>query len=101
MKTTANVLSLKSFVPSQAPRRDEASRQQSEAPSRALRPLGGSGEKPKYRIATAGLLFLWTVSCLVTVVVAVALFVPGHLGLNHLLEVFAKVFPGEMPMLTD
>jgi hypothetical protein len=68
--------------------------------SRAFRPRRRSGEKPGYRIAIAGLLLLWAVLSLVTALVAVALFVPGHLGLDDWLQVLAKLWPDEIPMFT-
>lgn len=66
----------------------------------ALKPLRRSGEKPGYRIATACLLLLWAVLSLVTALVAVALFVPGHLGVDDCLQILAKLWPAGIPIFT-
>jgi hypothetical protein len=70
-----------------------------ESESRTLPPLKASEEKPGYLIGVACLLFPWAVFSVVTVLLAVAVFVPGHLGLIDWLRVLGSL-PSESPMLT-
>jgi hypothetical protein len=63
-------------------------------PSRAM-VLKGSDEKPVYIFGVALLLVFWAVFIAVTVLVAVAVFVPGHFGLTDWLRLL-----GDSPMLS-
>jgi hypothetical protein len=71
-----------------------------ESESETLPTLQATEEKPVYRIGLAGLLFLWAVFSVITALVAVAILVPGHLGLNDWLRVLGNVWPGDGPILT-
>jgi hypothetical protein len=53
-----------------------------------------------YRFGLAGLLILWVVAILVTVLLTVALFVPGHLGLRDLIQDLTRLLPVDAPMFT-
>jgi hypothetical protein len=63
--------------------------------SRSVPALDGSKEKPAYILGTAFLLVLWAVFSAMTVLLAVAVFVPGHLGLGDWLRVL-----GDSPMVS-
>jgi hypothetical protein len=57
-------------------------------------------EKPAYFAGVAGLILLWAVFSAVTVLVVVAIFIPGHLGLSDWLRGLANLWPGDSPMFT-
>ena len=57
-------------------------------------------EKPAYRVALVCLLLVWVVFSAATVILAVALFVPGHLGLTGLLQALRELLPLEPPVFT-
>ena len=57
-------------------------------------------EKPAYLAGVACLILLWAVFSAVTVLVMVAIFIPGHLGLSDWLRVWANLWPGDSPMFT-
>jgi hypothetical protein len=57
-------------------------------------------EKPAYLAGVAGLILLWVVYSAVTVLVVVAIFTPGHLGLSDWLRGLANLWPGDSPIFT-
>jgi hypothetical protein len=57
-------------------------------------------EKPAYLVGVACLILLWAVYSAVTVLVVVAIFIPGHLGLSDWLRGLANLWPGDSPMFT-
>jgi hypothetical protein len=57
-------------------------------------------EKPAYLAGAACLILLWAVFSAVTVLVVVAIFVPGHLGLSDWLRLLTNLWPGDSPMFT-
>jgi hypothetical protein len=57
--------------------------------------LKGSEEKPVYILGVALLLVLWAVFIAATVLLVVALFVPGHLGLSDWLRLL-----GDSPLFS-
>ena len=62
--------------------------------------LKGTEEHPAYIIAVTCLISLWVVFSVITALVAVAVFVPGHLGLSDWLRVLGNLWPGDSPMFT-
>ena len=54
---------------------------------------------PAYGVALACLLLIWAVFGLITMVLAVALFVPGHLSLSDLLQALGNLLPADLPNL--
>jgi predicted branched-subunit amino acid permease len=57
-------------------------------------------EKRAYVAALASLLVIWIVSCMAAAVLVIALFDPGHLGLDGLLEKLGRILPTDAPILT-
>ncbi|HXM03539.1 MAG TPA: hypothetical protein VN939_13095 [Chthoniobacterales bacterium] len=57
-------------------------------------------EKPAYLVGVAGLILLWAVYSAVTVLVVVAIFIPGHLGLSDWLRGLANPWPVDSPRFT-
>jgi hypothetical protein len=57
----------------------------------------GSEKKPAYIAGAACLLLLWAVFSAMTALVAVAVFIPGHLGLSDWLRGLADLWPGDSP----
>ena len=65
-----------------------------------LQPVAVRNEaKPAYGVALACLLSIWAVFGLATMVLAVALLVPGHLGLSDLLQALGNLLPADPPNL--
>jgi hypothetical protein len=62
--------------------------------------LKAGEKKPASLTAVTCLLFLWTGLSLITALILVAVFVPGHLGLDDWLRVLGNVRPGDSPILT-
>jgi hypothetical protein len=57
-------------------------------------------EKPGYVAALACLLLIWVVFSMAVVVLLIALFDPGHLGLDGLLQEWDCMLPADAPILT-
>jgi hypothetical protein len=53
-----------------------------------------------YILGPALLLVLWAVFSSVTILVVVAAFVPGHLGLSDWLRILGDLWPADSPMFT-
>jgi hypothetical protein len=65
-----------------------------------VQPVAGRNEaKPVYAVALAFLLLTWAVFGLATMVLAVALLVPGHLSLSDLLQALGNLLPADLPNL--
>jgi len=56
--------------------------------------------KPGYVTALASLLLVWAVLTVAGTVLLIALFLPGHLGLDGLLRELSRVLPSDAPILT-
>ena len=59
-----------------------------------------SEEKPAYIAGAACLLLLWGVFSAMTALVAVAVFIPGHLGLSDWLRLLTNAWPADAPIFT-
>ena len=57
-------------------------------------------EKPGYVAALACLLLIWVVFSVAVVVLLIALFDPGHLGLDELLQGVGRILPADASILT-
>jgi hypothetical protein len=63
-------------------------------------PVSQAGEKPAHTVALACLLLVWTVFGVATVIFVIALLLPGHLDLSHLLQALGNLLPADAPMYT-
>ena len=57
-------------------------------------------EKPVYIAGVACLLLLWAASAALLVLLEVAIFSPGHLGLSDWLRALANLWPEDNPMFS-
>jgi hypothetical protein len=62
--------------------------------------LGQIKEKPAYRIALVCLLSVWAAFCLATVILIIAMILPGHLGLSDWLQALSNLLPANFPIST-
>jgi hypothetical protein len=60
----------------------------------------GAGEKPAYIAGVTCLLLLWAVYAVLTALLLVAVFSPGHLGLSDWLRALANLWPEDYPMFS-
>lgn len=62
--------------------------------------LKRSDGNPAYFAAVACLLLLWAGFSVLTALLVVAIFVPGHLGLSDWLQSLISLWPTDTPMFT-
>jgi hypothetical protein len=58
------------------------------------------GKTEAWKVALDCLLIVWAVISVAVVVLVIALFVPGHLGLGDLLQALGNISPPDLPFLT-
>lgn len=68
--------------------------------SRRLPSLKRSEENPAYLVAVACLLLLWAGFSVLTALLIVAIFVPGHFGVSEWLQSLFSLWPTDTPMFT-
>jgi preprotein translocase subunit Sec61beta len=61
---------------------------------------GKTEAKPAWKVALDCLLIVWAVISVAVVVLVIALFVPGHLGLGDLLQALGNLSPPDLPFFT-
>lgn len=64
------------------------------------RPVSPDRSGLVYKLGVFCLLILWTVAAVASAVLAVAVFVPGHLGLANFVQDLANLLPANAPLFT-
>jgi hypothetical protein len=56
--------------------------------------------QPVYIAAAIFMILLWVVFSVMSTILLIAIFIPGHLGLTGLLQLLGRAFPADFPILT-
>jgi hypothetical protein len=56
--------------------------------------------QPVYIAAAIFMIGLWAAFAMMSTILLIATFIPGHLGVTGLLQLLSRAFPGDFPILT-